>query len=193
MSDAALVSPALAAARQKAADAKAAREAAALSAADAELLKLHRQIQEDDAAAEVSHREARALRGLEEEAEERKAAAGKYLVKAIDIAALLPGLTEEQVKALPGEGVIVVRSPPVHPTDALAGFLREIEAGKEAHPDIYAELVCESTVRPKLKPGTAEAYREFWSSSLGRGTVITVGDQVAELGGMRGRAAKRGR
>lgn len=182
------ISPALAEARARAEAARARRAASALSEEAAELHKLALQEAEDLAAARADEKKARELRGLVLEGEARKKSGGKYQVKAIDIAKLLPDIDPA---TLPGDGVIVVRSPL---PGSWATFLREQEHKARDLPDICADLVCESTVFPDVSAsGAGERYRVFWESALGCGTVVTVADDVAALGGAAAKQAKRGR
>ncbi len=176
--------------RQAAAKAKARREAAALSEEEKERAKLLAELAEAEAEALADEKARRELQGKALEAEARKKSGGKYLVRFVDLAFLLP---EADPSTLPGGGVLVVRSPPTHPVNALDNFYREVEAKSRALPDVYADLVCESVVYPDPAGAEGSKLRAFFESSLGRGTVTVVGDQVTDLGGVRGKAIKRGR
>lgn len=122
------------------------------------------------------------------------AAAGKYLVRAVDIIDLFPvDVKAPDPKTLPGNGVIIVRSPPTQPRDMLGDFFREIEHKQRSMPEIYADLVVASTVDPDVakddvKGAVLRAFCEAYS-----GACIKVGDQVSELGGLRSKSDKRGR
>lgn len=170
---------------------KARLEKATLSDEELEHSKLLAQVAEMKAERQASEKAQRAIRGAELEAEARKAAAGRYLVQFFDLAALLPEAEQEK---LPGEGVLVVRSPPTSPVDALAQFYREVEAKERSLVDIYSDLVCASVVVPNV--GNHEigmGFRNFLESSVGRGTAIPIGDAVTSLGGVRSKQTKRGR
>jgi hypothetical protein len=179
--------------RARAASARARRDASALTPDQTETHRLLCQEAEDLEAARAAEKAARQIRGMKLEAEERKKAGGRYLVRAVDLAALLP---DADPASLPGEGVIVVRSAPAQP-DALGDFLAELEKHDRSHPDIFLDLVCASTVYPDVGPnagpGVGERFRAFFESSIGRGTVLHVGDQVSDLSGVRARRVKRGR
>jgi hypothetical protein len=163
----------------------------ALSDEQAEHAKLLIALAETKAERQASQKAQRVLRRAELEADARKAAAGRYLVKAFDLAALLPDVEQEK---LPGGGVLVLRSPPITPIDALAQFYREAEAHERPLPDIYVDLVCASVVFPDVaQRETGMSFRDFFESSIGRGTALTVGDAVTELGGARAKRTKRGR
>ena len=176
--------------RRKTAEAKARREKAALSEEEKERAKLLAELAEAEEQARADEKARRDLEGKHLEDEERKKAGGKYLVRYVDLAHLLP---EAEADALPGGGILVVRSPPTHPVNALDVFYREVEAKARALPDIYADLVCESVVYPGTAGGDGARLRAFFEGSIGRGTVTVVGDQVTDLGGVRGKAIKRGR
>lgn len=176
--------------REQAARAKARREAVALSEEEKERAKLLIEVEEAEEAARADEKARRELTGKQLEAEERKRAGGKYLVRFVDLAHLLP---EADPATLPGAGVLVVRSPPTHPVNALDVFYREVEAKSRALPDIYTDLVCESVVYPSTAGTEGAKLRAFFESSIGRGTVTVVGDQVTDLGGVRSKAIKRGR
>lgn len=164
---------------------------ATLSEEESEIAKTLAQIAEKKAERLAAEKARRALRGAELEAEARKAAAGKHLVKYFDLAELLPDADPEK---LPGEGMLVVRSPATVPVDALGQFYREIEAHERPHTDIYVDLVCSSVVYPDLSnQETGMLFRNFLESSVGHGTAMTIGDVVSTLGGVRGKRTKRGR
>lgn len=170
---------------------KARHATAMFSDEEAEQSKMLAQIAEAKAERLAAEKPRRALRGAEIEAEARKVAAGRYLVKFFDLAALLPDVEQEK---LPGEGCLVVRSPPTSPVDVLAQFYRELEAKERSLVDIYADLVCASVVSPDVTSHEAGmAFRNFIESSIGRGTSIPIGDAVTAVGGLRSKQAKRGR
>lgn len=171
--------------------AKARLAKATLAPEEIDCAKLLADIAESEAEARTSEATRRGLRGATLEAEARKVAGGRYLVKYFDLAALLP---EADPERLPGEGVLVVRSPPTAPVDALAVFYREVEAGERSHVDIYTDLVCASVVVPNIaNQETGALFRNFLESSIGRGTAMGIGDAVTTLGGVRGKKTKRGR
>lgn len=171
--------------------AKARQAKAALSQDEIDHAKLMAEIVEAEAEARTAEATRRSIQGSALEEAARKVAAGRYLVKYFDLAALLPEAPPEK---LPGEGMLVVRSPPTVPVDALAQFYREVEAAERSHVDIYADLVCESVVYPDISnPAAGEFFRSFIESSIGRGTAMGVGDAVTALGGVRGKRTKRGR
>ena len=119
----------------------------------------------------------------------RKVAAGRYLIKGISLVDLL---AEADPKDLPGNGVIVVRSPPTEPRDCLADYMAEAEQHERPLPDITIDhLVIPSIVFPDIE--TDASIRQFFDSTRGKGSAITVGNAVTALGGMAQRQAKRGR
>lgn len=164
---------------------------ATLTEDENEQAKLLAQIAEAKAERLIAEKSRRALRGAELEAEARVAAKGQYLVKYFDLAALLPDVEQEK---LPGDGCLVVRSPPTMPVDALGQFYREVEAHERRMTDIYVDLVCECVVYPSVSSQEAgEMFRSFIESSIGKGTAIPIGNAVTALGGVRSKQAKRGR
>jgi multidrug efflux pump subunit AcrA (membrane-fusion protein) len=164
---------------------------AELTPAEVKRLKLLATLAEKKAEARTAETSRRALRGAELKAEAAKAAGGKYLVDYFDLGALLPDVDPDK---LPGEGVLIVRSPPTSPVDALAHFYRELEAKEHSLVDIYTDLVCASVVVPNvMEHATGMMFRNFLESSIGRGTAIQIGDAVTSLGGARNKQTKRGR
>lgn len=178
----------LAEARERAAAAAARKARSALTPDEQELHRLTLQEAEDTAAALAAENARREIHGTALEAEARREAAGKYLVKAVDIAKRLPTADPE---LLPGKGVIVIRSAP---PDALRDFLREAEAKERDLPAISVALVCQSIVRPKVDaPGAGEKLQAFFESDLGIGLATSLADEAAALGGAVAKQAKRGR
>lgn len=178
--------------RQATAAAKERRERAALSEEETERAKLLAELAEHTEAARAEEKARRDLEGAKLEAVERQKAGGKYLVRYVSVGDLLP---DADPATLPGAGILIVRSPPTHPVNVLDDFYREVEAkaNGRALPDIYADLVCQSTVYPSTDGAAGAKLRAFFESSIGRGTVTVIGDQVTDLGGVRNKAIKRGR
>lgn len=176
--------------KAQAAAAAAEFDAAKLSPEETELAQLLAKIEESRARTREASKLRRAIRGAQEEAEARAEAKGAYLVKYVDLAA---GLPNADPKTLPGEGVIVIRTPPMHPIDVLGNFLREHEAKQRPIPEIFAELVAECIVRPKPSPGEDAKIGGFFNSELGQGSASAVGNVVLELANFRLAVAKRGR
>lgn len=132
----------------------------------------------------------RADEGAMREAEARKAAAGAYLVKYVDVAALIPDLDPEKI---PGKGVFVVRSPATKPRDVLGDLMREITYnGTDAkpHTKLYADLACECTVYPATTDESGIALRKF-VDAFG-GAAMGIGNVITDLGGLHAKEAKRG-
>lgn len=171
--------------------ANARRAKATLSEEDVARAKVLAQVAEAEAESRADEVQARALRGAQLKAEAAKVAAGRYLVGYFDLGALLPDADPEK---LPGLGILILRSPPMIPSDALSQFYREIEAKERQLIDIYTDLVCKSVVVPDLtSQDEGMFFRDFLESSIGRGTAVTIGDAVTALGGSRARNTKRGR
>lgn len=174
--------------RAQAAEARARRTAASLSDEETEHAKLLGELAEDTAQLQADERKRRGIAGAAAEAEARRVAAGKYVVKFFDLGSLLP---DADPSTLPGAGVLVLRSPP---PSALAAFYRELEAGSQDLPQTYAALVAESVVVPDITDPTAGIkFRTFLDGPLGCGTVIGIGDASTVLGGTVAKKAKRGR
>lgn len=148
------------------------------------------------AALAVTERRKRALLGAIAEASAKKDAGGRYLVKFVDLGTIL---ADADPSTLPGEGVLVIRSPPTEPIDVLAQFTREHEANERPLPDLMIDMLLPSIVRPETSLVTEEGrlagmkLRNFFESTIGKGAAITVGNEVSRLGGMRAAQVKRGR
>ncbi len=133
----------------------------------------------------------RARRGLDAAAREkaaRKVAGGRYSVLAVDIADMVPQLDP---KTLPGAGVLVVREPPKTPVDAYAAFLAGVEGKTESHPTLFAAIIGASTIDPDPMSGGEGVKLSSFLDAHG-GACVTLGSIVAELGGQRRKAEKRG-
>lgn len=156
---------------------------------EAETARLLGEIAEAKADALAINKTRREARGQALEAAAWPAArAGKYLIRFVDLAALLPDADPDD---LPGNGVLVVRSPP---QGAVGAFHRELEAKTKLLPEVYTDLLCVSTVYPDLTNEVAGIeFRGFFASSLGEGSSSVVGDVVTDLAGIRGKTVKRGR
>ncbi len=168
--------------------------AARLTPEEIEHAKLQTELDELKAEEQAAAKTRRELAGKALEETARKAAGGQYLVRFVDLGSMLP---DADPSTLPGNGALVVRSPPVHPVDALKVFYAEVEARVLSLPDVYLELVCVSTVYPDVAdvkhPEIGAAFRAFFETSIGHGTVTGIGDIVTDLGGVRSKATKRGR
>ena len=136
---------------------------------------------EDRAAAEQKRREVDAG-GRELVAE--KAAAGRYLVRAVDLVSFFPFGQAPPADRLPGGGVIVVRNPTPERQEAMT---REVEAKKKTMDQILVDLAIDCTIDPKDDALT----RTFFEAYPGAGT--NTANVVLELGGLRQKADKRGR
>lgn len=170
--------------------ARARKSASALTDDETARAKLLADLAEATAEAQSSEKNKRAIEGAQREATARKAALGKYLVKFFDLGALLP---DADMDSLPGKGILVIRSPPTTPTDALGNFYRELEAKARSWPEIYASLACESIVYPDPNGASGAQLSAFFDGAIGKGTAMDVGDACAALGGVRGKQTKRGR
>lgn len=132
---------------------------------------------------------AREVDGGTREAEARKAAGGRYLVRAIDLVDFFPFGEAPSDDRLPTGGVIVVRSPL---PEKQAAVSREMEAKKRPVEDILRDLVIESTVDPvPLDVEAGALLSAFFGAYPGAGA--NAGNIVLELGGLRQKADKRGR
>lgn len=136
---------------------------------------------EDRAAAEQKRREVDAG-GRELVAE--KAAAGRYLVRAVDVVSFFPFGQAPPADRLPGGGVIVVRNPTPQRQEAMT---REVEAKKKTMDAILVDLAIDCTIDPTDDP----LVRTFFEAYPGAGTMAA--NVALELGGMRQKADKRGR
>lgn len=164
------------------------RDNAKLTDDETEHAKLLAQVAEAKAEARAAETARRAILGAKLEADARKKAAGRHLVQYFDLAALLP---EAEPEKLPGEGILVLRSPAA---DMLAQLHREVEAGEQSLVAAYTNLVCSITDYPDLSNhDTGMRFRDFLESPIGCGTVIGIGDAATTLGGTRAKRTKRGR
>lgn len=141
---------------------------------------------EERAAAEKSRR------GLDLAAREKRARAAypKQLVKGVDLVDLFPLGSSPSAEQLPGGGVIVVRSPD---PQRLKSFHTEVEHKARPVADIYADLLCESTVDPDPQKDAAAGVLLRAFCDAYPGAAIGAGDVVAKLGGSKAQADKRGR
>lgn len=119
-----------------------------------------------------------------------KAAIGsRAMVKGIDLVSLFPLGEAPPMAQLPGNGVIVVRSPEAA---RMKAFHAEAEAKKRPLADLFSDIVIESTIDPDPKdPTQGMKLRAFCDAYPG--AAIGAGDQVAKLGGSKAQADKRGR
>lgn len=170
---------------------KARHAKAALSEEEQEQLKLIAQLAEAKAERLAAEKAQRALRGIALEGEARKVASGKYLVKFYDLARHWPDIEPEK---LPGEGILILRSPPTMPVDVLGQFYREVEAKEKSQPDCYIDLVCACVVYPDVsKHDVGMAFRNFLESSIAKASAASIGDEAIALGGLLVKQTKRGR
>lgn len=176
--------------------AQAEAEAEALTPEETERAKALAQLADAKAALFASRKARRLIAGTKAEADAKRVAAGHYLVKFIDLGTML---AEADPKTLPGDGVLVVRSPPTEPVDVLAVFATDFEARERPLPDLIVDLLLQSIVYPpndlKTPEGLAQgaALRSFFESSVGKGAGVTAGGEVQALGGSNRKEAKRGR
>lgn len=142
----------------------------------------------------AAERERRALDLAGREAAARKLVGKGVLVKGVDLLALFP-LGEEPAKDLvPGNGVIIVRSPPPGKgPGTMAEFNREYEHRKQEVEDLYTTLLTENTIDPDVKKDQGEGAKLLAFCEHYPNAAIGAGDVVAKLGGARIRADKRGR
>lgn len=171
-----------------------------LTDVEAKRAKLLADIEEAESLTRAAEKARRGIAGKALEASARKVAnalpmASRYSVEYFDLAEKVPRVDPE---TLPGKGVLVVRSPPTVPVDALSEFYAALEHGTSTS-EAYINLASASVVHPVcLGEGgaaTAEglALRTFLESSIGRGAAQGIGDAAAALGGVRAKATKRGR
>jgi hypothetical protein len=181
--------------KARAAATRAALAAATLSDDEEEEARILAEDEENRAELRTQLAKQRGLVGRRAEATARTKAGGKYLVRYVDLAALLTDADADICDTLPGRGVLVVRSPPTAPQNSLAIFYRELEAKVRSWPEIYADLALACVVYPDPNgtDGSGALLRSFFESSLGQGTAIPVGDICTQLGGASQKAAKRGR
>ncbi len=106
-----------------------------------------------------------------------------------DLGGMLP---DAEPDSLLGRGVLVLRSPPAR---ALTDFQRELEAEQRDLQAVYTTLLLECIVRPDITTDEAAGAKAaaFFESDLGAGTVVTLGDAAAALGGAVRTRTKRGR
>lgn len=119
----------------------------------------------------------------------RAAIGSRAMVKGIDLVSLFPLGEAPPMVQLPGNGVIVVRSPEPARMKALHA---EAEAKRRPLADIFSDLVIDSTIDPDPKdPTQGMKLRAFCDAYPG--AAIGAGDIVAKLGGSKAQADKRGR
>ncbi len=141
---------------------------------------------EEWAATERTRRE---VVGGNKEFAARKAAAGRYLVRAVDLVSFFPFGEAPTADRMPNGGIIVVRSPLPVRQEAMT---REMELKKRPVEAILIDLVVDSTVDPSaLDEEEAAKIRPFFEAYPGAGT--NAANIVLELGGLRQAADKRGR
>ena len=151
-----------------------------------EVLTRRAKAREEKAAAELARREVDA--GVRE-ALARKAAGGRYLVRAIDVVSFFPFGEAPPAEQLPSGGVIVVRSPT---KEASAEMTRETDAKKRAIEPILTDLLLKSIVDPDPADIEASAIlRPFFEAYPG--AAANAANIVLELGGLKMKADKRGR
>lgn len=149
-----------------------------------EILERRAKAREKKAADERARREVDA--GTRELAA-RKAAGGKYLVRALDLVSFFP--FGEAPAELPSGGVIVVRSPT---PEVSAEMTREVDAKKRPYESILIDLLVASVVDPApLDVDRAAMLRPFFEAYPGAG--VNAAGIVLELGGLKQKADKRGR
>lgn len=194
MSDEIHVSPAVAAARERLALAKAAAEAARLSEEEAELARLADEEEAANAEARAAKAARRRINLKAREDTARKIAAmnprekgGPYLVRGVDLADHLP--PEYDVDSLPNAGLWVVRSPS---RDAVRAMNASIEA-KENQDLWAADLVAVSTVDPSPLGESGVRLRGFVDDERHIGAVTMMANAITDLNGTRQKEAKRGR
>jgi len=171
------------------AKAKAAAAVAALSEEEAEEAALLVRIAEAQAEAAAA---AKTRRGIDLAARERAARAKvspRVLVRGIDLLDLFPLGHAPDAEALPGKGVIVVRSAPA---EVLRTFHREAEAKERSLADIYADVLCASTIDPDEKDLVEGALLRAFCEAY-PGAAIGGGEIAVRLGGSKIKADKRGR
>ena len=144
------------------------------------------------AAAEAMAAAARTRRGTAlatREAAARVKAAGRYLVKGIDLVDLFQLGAAPDAAKVPGDGVVIVRSPL---PERLKAFQTEAEHKARPLADIFADLLCDSVIDPDpSQPANGAKLRAFCDAYPG--AAIGAGDVVAKLGGSKAQADKRGR
>lgn len=156
---------------------------------EAEHAKLLAQLEAAKATTFAARKARRAIAGAKAEAEARAAARGQFLVKFLDLGTML---LEADPKTLPGEGVIVIRSPPTTPVDVLGTFATEYEARQRHLPDLVLDLFLSSIVYPSTDGAEGIKLRVFFEGPIGKGAAQTCGGEVQALGGLKRREAKRG-
>ena len=151
-------------------------------------LLLERRAQAREARA-AALKAAREVDGGTREAVARKEAAGRFLVRAIDLVDFFPFGEAPLDDRLPTGGVIIVRSPL---PEKQAAVSREMEAKKRPVEQILTDLVIDSTIDPApLDVEAGAVLRAFFGAYPGAGA--NAGNIVLELGGLRQKADKRGR
>lgn len=184
-------------ARERARAAKEAAAAAKLTDEESELARYR----EEEEAANAELRSSNAVRRANElktrETAARKVAAGKYLVRGVDLADHLP--PEADLATVPNRGLWVVRSPT---REAVRSMNADIEA-KDKPQDVWtADLVCASVVDPPngaaLNASDADKaagaeVRGFCDDERNMGAVTQLANHVTDLNGTKQKEAKRGR
>lgn len=143
------------------------------------------------AAAEEAERAAEKVRrdidaaGRERRA--RRAAGSRYLVAAVDVISLFPPGKAPPSDHLPGNGVVIVRSPD---RERVNRTTADHEAGK-AHAEVLSELAMDCVVDPDLtEPGIGARFRAFCDTY--GGAAMGIGSAAFTLGGAKAKADKRG-
>lgn len=174
---------------KEAADAEAAAKASELTEAEQRAVKAlgrRNKAREDKVLAE------KARRDLDRAAREAKAAAAagkQYLVKGIDLIADCFTDVAPPAEQLPGNGVIVIRSPDRGRFNAANN---DIEHKRRPMAEILIDLLVEHVIDPDVdEPGAGAHLRAFCEAYPGAG--MMAGDEVYKLGGMKAKADKRGR
>lgn len=136
---------------------------------------------EDRAVVEQKRRE---VDGGARELVARATAAGRYLVRAVDLVSFFPFGEAPSADRLPGGGVIIVRNPTPERQQAMT---REVETKKKTMDEILVDLAIDCTIDPVNDP----LVRPFFEAFSGAGT--NTANVVLELGGLKQKADKRGR
>lgn len=170
--------------------AEAEARASALTEEEAAEFALLARRQEAKEALAAAARARRAGRLVAAERAARGRVPARVLVKGVDLVDLFPLGVAPDEKALPGEGVIVVRSAT---PEALKTFHREAEAKEKPLADLYADMLCECTVEPDVaKDQNAGALLRAFCEAY-PGAAIGAGEVAVRLGGSKIKADKRGR
>lgn len=117
----------------------------------------------------------------------RQAANHRYIVAAVDVVSLFPPGKAPPAVHLPGNGVVIVRSPD---RERVNRTTADHEAGK-AHAEVLTELAMDCVIDPDLtEPGVGASFRVFCETY--GGAAIGIGSAAFTLGGAKAKADKRG-